>query len=48
MNAKVFNLVVWVNKAKFLVQHESCECKKLDSWSSCNDNHMWTCTKFDC
>ena len=27
MNIKVFNLMLWVNETRFLVQHESCECK---------------------
>ena len=27
MNVKVFNLISGVNKTRFIVQHESCECK---------------------
>ena len=27
MNVKVFNLISEVNETRFIVQHESCECK---------------------
>ena len=27
MNVKVLNLISGVNKTRFIVQHESCECK---------------------
>ena len=27
MNVKVFELIPGVNETRFLVQHESCECK---------------------
>ena len=27
MNVKVFNLISGINKTRFIVQHESCECK---------------------
>ena len=27
MNAKVFNLMSWVNKTRFIVQHKLCESK---------------------
>ena len=28
MNVNVFNLMFGVNETRFLVQHESCECKR--------------------
>ena len=27
INVKVFNLMLWVNETRFLIQHESYECK---------------------
>ena len=36
MNVKVFNLMSRVNKTRFLVQHESCECKYGSNESVCN------------
>ena len=72
MNVKVFNLMSGVNKTRFLVQHESCECKcgsnesvcnskqklnhngywrdckKLDDWSSWENDLMWNPSTSDC
>ena len=36
MNVKVFNLMSKVNETRFLVQHESCECKYRLNESVCN------------
>ena len=40
MNIKVINLISGVNGIWFLIQHESCERKMLDSWSSYKDDYM--------
>ena len=36
MNAKVFNLITEVNEARFLVQHESFECKCRSNEIACD------------
>ena len=36
MNVKVFDLLPGVNETKFLVEHESCECKCRLNESVCN------------
>ena len=41
MNAKVFNLVSGVNETRFIVQHESCECKCGLNESMCNLKQNW-------
>ena len=38
VTGKVFNLMMWVNETRFLVQHESCECKFGMNESACNPN----------
>ena len=41
MNVKVFNLVLGVNEARFLVQHESCECECRLNQSVCSSRQKW-------
>ena len=41
MNVKVFNLMSWVNEAKFIVCHESCKCKCILDGSACNMKQWW-------
>ena len=41
MNLKVFNLTSKANKTRFLVQHESCECKCRLKESLCNSKQEW-------
>ena len=36
MNAEVFNLMSGVNETRYLVQHESCFCKRRLNESVCN------------
>ena len=36
LNLKVFNLKSRVNETRFLVQHESCECKYRLNGNLCN------------
>ena len=36
MNVKVFDLMSRINKTRFLVGHESCECKCWSNESVCN------------
>ena len=36
MIVKVFSLMLSVNEARFLVQHESCDCKYGLNESACN------------
>ena len=38
MNVQVCNLLLRVNEARFLVQHESCKCKCGFNESLCNSN----------
>ena len=41
MNVKVFILMSVVNETRFLVQHESCECKCGLNESVCNSKQKW-------
>ena len=41
MNLKVFNLVSGVDETKFVVQHESRECKCRLNESVCNSKQKW-------
>ena len=41
MNVKVFYLMSGVNETRFLVQHESCECKCGLNESVCNSKQKW-------
>ena len=41
MNVKVFNSMMGVNETKFLVQHESYECKCGLNESVCNSKRKW-------
>ena len=41
MNVKVFNAKSVVNETRFLVQHESCECKCRLNESVCNSKQIW-------
>ena len=41
MNVKVFNLMSGVSETRFLVQHESCECKCGLNESVCNSKQNW-------
>ena len=41
MNIKVFNLMSGVNETRFLVQHESCECKCGLDESVCYSKKKW-------
>ena len=41
VNVKVFNLMSGVNETRFLVQHESCECKCGLNESVCNSKQNW-------
>ena len=36
MNVEVYNLMSGVNETRFIVQHESCECKCVLNKSVCN------------
>ena len=46
MNVKVFNLISWVNEAKFLVQHDSCKCRCGLNESVCNSKQK--CNHDEC
>ena len=50
MNLKVFNLTWGLTEARFLVQHESCECKCRLSESVSNSKQTWDHNecKFEC
>ena len=41
MNVEVFNLMSVVNETRFLVQHESCECKCGLNESVCYSKQKW-------
>ena len=41
MNVKVFNLMSRVNETRFLVQHESCECKYRLNGNVCILKQKW-------
>ena len=41
MNVKVFHLISEVHETKFLVQHESCQCKQGLNENICNSMHKW-------
>ena len=54
MNIKVFNLMSGVNETRFLVQHDSCECKCGLNESVCSSKKKWNhnecrceCTELD-
>ena len=42
MNIKDFNLMSEVKKTKFLVRHESCECKCGLNENICNSKEKWS------
>ena len=41
MDVKVFNLISGVNKVRFLVKHESRECKYGLNENVCNSKRKW-------
>ena len=54
MNLEAFNLMLGVNETRFIVQHESCECKcglnesVSNSKQKCNHNECrWECKELD-
>ena len=44
----VFNLVSGVNETRFIVQHESCECKYGLNETVCNSKQKWNCDECQC
>ena len=48
MNIKVVNLMPGVNETKFIVQHESCECKCELNESVCNSKQKWNANECWC
>ena len=48
VNIKVFNFTSVVNGARFLVQHESCECKCWLNESVCNSKQKWNYDECTC
>ena len=48
LNVKVFHLISGVNKTRFLVQHESSDCKCGLSESVCNSKQKWNHDKLRC
>ena len=48
INVKVFNLMSGVNVTRFLVQHESRECKCALNESVCNSEHKWNHNECRC
>ena len=48
MYANVFNLMSRVNETRFLVQHESCECKCGLNESVCNSVQKWNYEECRC
>ena len=60
INSEVFNLISGANETRFLVHHESCECKKwnddecrcecnkLDDWGFCKKDYIWNPSAHDC
>ena len=48
LNIKVFNLMPWTNKTRYIKWHETCKCKcRLDS-SVCNTKQRWNKNKCRC
>ena len=41
MNVKVFHLISGINQARFIVQHELCECKCGLNESVCDSKQKW-------
>ena len=41
MNVKIFSLMPRVNKLRFFIQNESCECKCRLNESVCNAMQKW-------
>ena len=48
MNIKVSNLMLETNETKFLVQHESCECKCRLNENVCNYKQTWNREECQC
>ena len=48
MNVKVFNLILRVNKTRFLAQHKSCECKCGLNEIICNSKQKWDPDEYRC
>ena len=48
MNVKVINSMLGVNETKFLIQHESFECKCRLNESACNSKQKWNHDKCWC
>ena len=48
MNAKLFHLMSWLNKTRFFVQHQSCECKCRLNEILCNSKQKWIHDKCRC
>ena len=48
MNVKVFNLMSGVNETRFLVEHESFECKCELNESVCNSKQEWNHDECQC
>ena len=48
INVKVFNLTPRENKTKFLVRHESCECKCRLNEDVYNSKQKWSRNKCRC
>ena len=48
MNVKEFNLISGVNKTRFIVQHESCDCKCGTHENVSNSNQKWNPDKCRC
>ena len=46
MNVKIFHLTLVVNETRFLVQHESCECKCGLHENVCNSKQI--CNHNEC
>ena len=44
----VFNLVSGVNETRFIVRHESCECKYGLNETVCNSKQKWNCDECQC
>ena len=47
-NVKIFNLMSRVNETRFLVRHESCECKYGLNESVCNSKQKRNCGEYRC
>ena len=48
INSKVFNLISEANETRFLVHHESCECKCRLNENVCNSKQKWNDDKCRC